>query len=173
MSETLRSLIQLSSNIEEMLLLSNGEITPEIENMLIVSEAQLPEKIDNYSLLMERMDTICDFYAAKAEFFAKLAAASAAISDKCEDNLKIVMMENSLEELFGNDVRFKLQKSNPSVIIEDEKKLDESYKSLVTTVKIDKKKISEDLKLGVPINGAHLEQGYHVKKYANTPGRRK
>lgn len=163
--KSLRELVSISTSIETALIENGGELTPEIEAALAVKDMQLPEKVDGYSLVMDRMASVADFYAQKAELFLRLSKAAESVIEKCKDNLKFAMTELKVDELQGHDFKFKLQNSAPAVIIEDESKISESYKVIKTT--IDKKKIGEDLKLGVPVEGARLERGQYVRQYAN------
>lgn len=164
--QSLRTLVQLSAQIEESLILSSGEITPEIETALAVKDIQLPEKIDNYSLVMDRMKSLSEFYSQKADVFLRLSKAANGIVDRCKDNLKFAMIEMNTNELLGNDYRFKLQNAQPSTVIEDENKIPDSYKIIETITKIDKKRVAEDLKIGVPVEGARLEQSQFIRTYA-------
>lgn len=169
---SLLALVKNAAQIEEMLVFASGEITPEIEAALSMTEVQLPEKIDNYSLLMDRMESISEFYKAKAEFYLRLAKSANNVIERCESNLKTAMEALNVDELSGNDVRYRLQKSNPSCVIEDENAIDGSYLITETVTKLDKKKMLEDLKLGIPVRGARLFQRFYLRRYANTPAKK-
>jgi hypothetical protein len=83
------------------------------------------------------------------------------------------MKELNVEELEGFDMKFKIRKSPPSCVIDDESKIDPAYKITETIAKVDKRKMLEDLKLGIPCDGAHMTQNVTVKVVANTPGKGK
>lgn len=168
-----RSLIALaheSANLEEMIIQSNGELTPEIEAALAITGELLPPKVDNYALMIERMGMLKDFYKAKADFYSKLAKSATGVADRLKANLRYAMDTLQTREIAGLDVKFKLVANNPSCIIYDEAKVPEAYKAYETIMTIDKKRIIEDLKLGVPVTGAHLEIGTSIRQYANSPG---
>lgn len=171
-----KSLVELAKNsatLEEMLIMSGGEMTAEIEDMLTVKDIQLPAKIDSYALVMDRMESISRFYEEKAEFYQRLSRAADNVIVRCKENLKFAMITLHEDEIVGFDVKFKLVKSNPSCIIEDELKIDPAYTTVKTVVTVDKKRITEDLKLGIPVAHAHLEQGVSLRKFANSPGKSK
>ncbi len=168
-NKSLISLVEEASQLERALIESNGEITPEIEALLQTTEIHLPEKVDNYAMLMDRMDTVAAFYKAKAEAYLRLAKSAGQVADRCSYNIKTAMQALNTQEILGVDVRFKLTNSNPACVIEDETLLDASYKILETVTKINKKQIAEDLKLGVPVPGARLEQGQSLRRYAVSP----
>ena len=167
MSKALQLIVNEVAQLEQMLIESGGEITPEIENMLAVKDVQLPEKIDGYYSIIERFELIQDFYKQKADAMSRLAKAASQVSDRCKDNLKLAMQELNVDELKGQDYRFKLSPSNPSVIIPDESLLDQSYTITKTVTSIDKKRILEDLKLAVKVMGARLEENFSLRKYLN------
>ncbi len=167
---SLREILEVASNIENMLVESQGEITSEIEAALAIKDINLPAKVDSYGFVMDRMASVADFYKQKAKFFERLAKAADSVVERCEDNLKASMQTLRVDEILGNDIRFKLQKSNPSVVINNEDLVDKIYKNEKITVSIDKKRIAEDLKIGVPVAGAHLEQGFSLRKSANRLG---
>ncbi|MBL0233213.1 MAG: siphovirus Gp157 family protein [Chitinophagaceae bacterium] len=73
------------------------------------------------------------------------------------------MKANEVEELCGSKFLFRLVNNPPSVSVIDEKLISDDYKTIVQTTKIDKKRISEDLKLGVAVNGCELVQGKRLK----------
>lgn len=175
MSETksLRDIVNFTNTLEQMLLESGGEITPEIEPYLQVKEVNLPEKIDNYSMMMDRMEHISDFYTQKAIEFTKFAKAAKNIIDRCKVNLEISMKELNVAELVGHDYKFILKNNPPSVQIDNEALIEDAYKEIIPEQKVIRKtKIAEDLKLGVPVAGAQLVVRQSIKKSLNTPGKK-
>jgi Siphovirus Gp157 len=170
-NKTLRELVSISSAIEDALIQSGGELTPELETALAVKDMQLPEKVDGYSLVIDRMSAVSEFYAEKAELFTRLSGAAKNVVSKCKDNIKFAMTEMNVTELAGYDYKFKLQNSPASVEMLDETKVPDAYKIIKTVTTVDKKKVLEDLKIGVPVEGAELKQGTHVRSYANNKAR--
>lgn len=171
-TKSLVSLAEESAKIEIALALSGGELTPEIEAMLADINVAVPAKVENYALLMERMDALAQHYASRAEMLVRMAKAAKNVIARCEDNLQLAMIRMDQSEISGIDIRFKLQNSPPKVVIDDESAIDPAYTVQEITTKIEKKRIGEDLKNGVPVRGARLEFNKHVRKYANTPGGR-
>lgn len=172
MSKSLITLAEESAKIETALIESGGLLTPELEAMLDVIDVQLPEKVENYSLLMDRMTALSEFYDGRAEMLTRMSKAALAVVDRCKTNLQVAMVTLDTDEIVGIDVRFKLQNSPPKVVIENEENLDQAYVVLETVTKIDKKRIAADLKLDLPVRGARLEVGKSLRQYANTPGRK-
>lgn len=172
-SKSLLSIVDTATSIERLLLESGGELTSEVEAALEITETALPEKIDSYSLILDRFGSIEKFYKEKAEFYSRLSKQFGAAQDRLKDNLKLAMTKLGTDELVGFDVRFKLQNSNPSVVIENDAAIDGKYKITETITKTDKKKLAEDLKAGFPVEGARLERGTSLRTYANGPAKKK
>lgn len=165
-SGSLRSLVTLSNDLLNQLLESNGQLTPELEEQLSKLEIALPAKVDSYAYLIDRFEAEAEFWKARAENNALVMKACLAAQKRLKDNLKFAMQEQKAGEIKGNEVRFKLQNSKPSLVI-DETIIDPAYTYQHVETRIDKKKIEEDLKIGVPVKGATLEPSFSLRVYAN------
>jgi hypothetical protein len=151
------------------LLENGGELTPEIEAMIATSDINLPSKIDSYAWLLDRMSLIGEYYKEQADKYAKFAKAARQVELRCKDNLHFAMAALNVDEVKGYENKFKIVNNPPSVVIEDEKLIDEKYKSTEIIVKVDKKSISSDLKDGLKVDGAHLEIGQSIRRFSNSP----
>ena len=171
-NKSLVEIVNQSRDIEQHLLENGGELTPEIEAMLALTDIQLPSKIDQYAYLLDRMSLIQDYYKQQAEKYAKFSKAAAQVQLRCKDNLHFAMAALNLREIEGFENKFKLVKSPPSVVIDDEHALDEKYKSTEIVIKVNKKMIADDLKSGVDVVGAHTEQGESIRRFANSPAKK-
>lgn len=83
-----------------------------------------------------------------------------------EENEKFVldfMSENGVDEICGLKFAFRTQNNPPSVLIKDEKIVPDEYKTIVQTLRVDKKRISDDLKLGVDVSGCELVSSKRLK----------
>jgi hypothetical protein len=169
----LKDLVIQSTQLEELLIESNGELTPDLEEMLVVKDVQIPAKVDAYADVMLRMEMLADYYKQKADVFLRMSTAASAVIDRCKDNLKGAMLQLNEPEIRGFDIRFKLVASNPSVVIQNESQIPLEYIKQEIVEKIDKKKIAENLKAGKAVSGAVLEQSFSLRKYANTPSKDK
>lgn len=170
-NKSLMSIVEQTADLETLLIESGGELTPEIEALLAVNEKELASKADGYAMVIERMEDIAQFYKRKAEALNKLAKAAEGVATGCKERIKFAMQTLNTNEIAGNDIRFKLQPTNPSCLIENEDEVDPLYKKAVTEIKIDKKKIAEDLKLGVPVKGAKLIENLSLRTYPVNPAR--
>lgn len=165
-NKSLVTLINETAKLEQMLIESGGEITEEIEKALAIKETNLPEKIDGYKFTIDKFSSHESFYAERAEFYSRTAKACANVQERLKNGIKEAMQALGVSELVGSDIRFTLQKSAPSVIVEDESLIPEEFKSTKVTISIDKKKLKDALSLS-DLPGASLKEGVTLKVYAN------
>lgn len=166
-SKSLSLIVSQVAELENQLIESGGVLTEDIEKALAIVDTHLPEKIDSYAAVIERFDLVEQFYKDKAAFYLGLAKSASSVTERCKDNLKFAMKELGVTELAGNEIKYTLSKNGPKAIVDDSSKIDQIYKVTETVVKIDNKRILEDLKVGVPVEGAHLEDVYRLTKSAN------
>lgn len=167
MSDTsLRTLVDQAALLERLLIDSNGEITEEIANLLHV-EVAIPDKVDGYSLVMKRMLSLSQFYRDRALRFESMASSMEDVHERCRDNLRGAMEKLGTTEILGNDVKFRLQKSPPSVNVLDETLIPGEYIVTETITKIDRKKINSDVKNGKSVPGIEIVQKTYAKEYMN------
>jgi len=165
----LRELTTLTADIENALIDSGGEITPDIEALLAVKEAALPDKVDRYHMVLDRLEDVSGFYKRKAEEFLKISKACDRSVDFLRQSLKTHMEALSISELEGFDYRFKLVNGAPKITVTDEALLPDKFKIVEMVTKPDKKKIMEAVKSGEMVPGIEVEPVSYVKKGLNTP----
>lgn len=122
--------------------------------------------MDAYQAVLERLEIEGEYWASKAEAYAKMAKGCKGARERLKDSLKYAMKELGTDELIGHDCKFKLSNSKPKLVV-DETDLDKSYYMQVTMTVVDKKRIEEDLKIGVPVKGAKLEEVKSIRSYLN------
>ncbi len=86
--------------------------------------------------------------------------------ERLRGNLKYVMTSMTTAELEGNNWRWQLSRGKPKLVV-DEAKLSPVYFKLVYSKVIDKERIEGDLALGLPVEGAHLEETATLRSYVN------
>jgi hypothetical protein len=159
--------LQQADRLEQMLIDSGGEITPEIESELAVNPKTIGELVDIRYLSLERMAASAEFFKAKADQFSKIAKSLDSSQDYLLANLKEYMLQNGKTELKGTDYQFKISNMAPKVAITDEATVPAAYKTQKVVESIDKKKIADDLKLGIPVDGCVLQEVYSLRKSIN------
>lgn len=166
MSESLRALIAQATNLSTALIESGGQLSPELEKALVEIDVKFPIKIDGYAVIMERMEMESDYWKQKAEFYSQIAKGCMAARERLKESLKFAMEQLGTDELKGIDVRFKLSRTKPRLVINED--LLESGYLVATTVSMpDKKRIEQDLKDGLMIDGAMLMENKSLRAYAN------
>lgn len=147
-----------AADIEMMLIESGGDMTPELQEKL----NSIKPNIDLSASMIERCGAHAEHFRKKARAFAEIAQGFEKSESYLKQIIKDDMQAHGVSELLGKDVRFKLSPSKPKLVI-DEETLDSAYQMHV--LQPDKKKIEEDLALGVPVQGARLEETKSLRTY--------
>lgn len=163
----LPELVRLSNELRLYLVESNGEISDEMAQGLAILETNLPTKCDSYKFVIDDMELETVKWKERADEFTRVSRGYKSFVERLKDNLKHAALAMGKTELFGNDYRWKLQNSKPSVVIENEELIPGKYKTVVQTFKIDKDQMLADLQAGIDIQGARLERSQHVRCYPN------
>lgn len=165
-SKSLIALVKEAQTLFQVLAENGGELTPELETMLANIDVKLPEKIDAYKVMLDRAEAEEAYWRKRADEMQSIARGLANLQASLKDRLKFVARETNQSELVGHEYKFKIANGKSKLVI-DEKKLDTAYMMQVVTQEIDKKRIEEDLRIGVPVAGASLEETKSIRAYLN------
>lgn len=171
MSKSLVAIVGEVNSLEAMLIESEGQIDEAIENALAVKEIELPEKVDQYFYTFERFKVLEAYYKERAQFFSLVQKQCANVQTRLKENMKEAMSSLGVDEIQGNDIRYKLSKSKPALQIENEELIPKQYKKEVVTIELNKKALAEDLTMG-EIPGAKLVDSFSLRPYPNTPSKK-
>lgn len=166
--ESLMALVHLSHQIQEMLVESMGELTPEVEMAIAKLHEKLPNKADNYKFFIDDLKAQAETWNERAAVLSRIAKAFINYTEALKYRLKMACIELDVEEIIGNDFRWKLINNAPSLIVEDEGLIPAKFKEIVQTTKIRSDLLKEALKNGEIVPGARLETGFHVRPYPAT-----
>jgi len=166
-------LVDLSCQIKRALAENFGELDEQTEKMLSTLETNLPQKADGYKFVVDDLENEAALWKSRANQFQNVAKAFEKYADNMKARILNACAQMEVTEIEGENYRWKLQKAKPSVIIEDETKIPSGHKEVVQTIKIRKDSILEDLKSGIPVSGAKLEESLYVRCYVNTKGKKK
>lgn len=169
---TLFELVHLSHQIQQALVESFGEVTPDMEKSIAKLHEKLPDKADGYKFFIDDLKAQAEVWNDRAATLSSIAKAFMNYTEKLKYSLKMACVELGVDELKGNQYRWKLVNNAPSVIVDDEAKIPSNFKEIVQTTKLRKDLLSEALKSGAAVPGAHLEQGTHVRPYPNTSSKK-
>lgn len=168
---SLRSIVVRSQDLIAKIAENGGEITPDIEMQLQEIDTKTPATIDAFSTMMERLEIEGAYWKKKAEEYSIVAKGLEKAQVRMKEFMKYAIEQLNTDELNGLEVRYKLSRSKPKLVI-NESYLDDSWKKTETTIAIsaDKAKIESALKEGQQIDGAMLVETKSLRKYINTRG---
>lgn len=166
MSNSLVDLSLLMSTITTKIIEAGGELTPELEAMFDDVGLQLEQKVDSYSFFMERLELEAEYWKVKADQLARFSRTHQNLKDRLNERIKASMVLMGVDEVKGQDVRFKLSKAAPRLLLE-ELILEDKYKIVKTETVPDKERIKADLIGGGEIKGARLVESFSLRKYLN------
>lgn len=149
--------IQLASNLE----ILEGEINEDIEQQML----ELSRSADDAGLFLDRSEYLIKYFKNFRDQISSKIKTLENASEFVESEIKKSV--ETLGELSGESFIFKLQKTKGKVVV-DESLLHETYLRTTITHAPDKTKIYEDLKAGIQVEGAKLEENYSLKKTINT-----
>lgn len=163
---SLSTLLDMASEIERHLIDNDGLITPELEALMTNLDISLPAKIDSYAYVIEQLEVQQEWYDTQIKELQRNKKARVLAGENIIARLKDLMLQNKLTDLVGDRKRFKLQASNPKMIVRDEKQIPATYLIEETRIYPDNEKIKTDLKSGIPVPGCELEQSWALMKRA-------
>lgn len=170
-NNTLPQLVAQSNELIQRIMDNGGELTPDLEIALAQIDTKMPVKIDQYIFTMQQMEMQSAWLRKQAEIFLGMAQGLEASRDFMKERVKHAAHELGAKELPGTLFKFVIANSKPSVEIVDESEIEQIYKKEVpATLKIDKKKIEEDLRLGLPVKGAILKENKSLRISPNKAG---
>jgi hypothetical protein len=167
-NESLPSLVSEALEITNAIIESGGEVTPELEARLNCNEVALAQKVDAYVMMSERLEQEEAYWKAKASEFSAIAKGFVQARERLKNNIKFAMNTLGTDEIHGGAYRYKLTKSAPKLVIQDEKQLPDEFMQTIVEKIPDKDKLLVALKDGFEIPGATLEDVQRLTPYKNT-----
>ncbi len=125
------------------------------------------DSVEAYNFLAESIESRAEFYEKEAAYYSGVAKKLSALTKKYKEFVKNVAVESGTDEIRGKSIRFKISKAKPSLVVDDLTKLSDYMKQKIEMV-LDKDRVKQDIELGVPVDGAHIEQSYSLRKYPIT-----
>ncbi len=165
MSE-LQYLLYKSNEITSQLIESGGELTPDMENSLATIDMKTPAAVDAASFLIQRMEHEEAYWKEMAEKYSLIAKGCKTTREKMKEAIKIGMLQLGLSDLEGRDVRFKISKAKPKLVVNADY-LDPNYLTTKTITEPNNEKIRSDLEQGLEVEGAMLLESHSLRSYVN------
>jgi hypothetical protein len=160
--KSLMALAELTASIIRDIIDNDGELTGELEQRLNSTESDLAVKVDSYKYVLEDLEFESEKWATRAAQAAKLSSSIAVYRQSMRERIMLAMKKLGKEELNGDEFKFVLTKTPPSVEVIDGELIPQAYKKTKVEIQIDKKKIAEDLKAGYEVTGAKLNVGVRL-----------
>ena len=158
----LPALLKIQCDIENAA--ANGDELMTLEHQVLSIDLNEPASVEAYNFIANNLESRAEFYKKEAEYYLDISKKLSGLSKKHNEFLKNVMADSGKTEVQGKSFRFTVSPSKGKLIIDDESKLGD-YGRTKTEIVIDKDRVKQDLELGVPVEGAHIEKGYTLRKY--------
>lgn len=145
------------------------ELEPEMQEALEDALNNLDEdieiKLENYAKIIKNFESDIAGLKAEEERLAKKRKAMENSIKHMKERMTIAMQQTGKLDIKGELFKFKVQANPPAVVMDVNYIEDVPEKYLIAQdPKIDKKKLAEDLKAGVDLEGvAHLEASASVR----------
>lgn len=160
------SIVMEMNAVTQQIIESGGELSPQLEEFFASVSKDLAQKTDSYAFVMDRLDAEEKFWAEKAEQFGRVAKSVGNARERMKQAIKTAMHVMETDEVKGNDFRFKLSRSTPKLVI-DQNLLPAHYFMIVNSRVVDKEMIARELEAGHEIAGAKMEEVKSLRKYVN------
>lgn len=132
-------------------------------NELVVHEDGSLRSVDDAYISIRHVENAIESLKKEEdERRARRKALEARVED-AKAFIKRYMLQEGLAELEGNVVKYSLAKSQPKLVIDDEKVIPEDYKLQTVITEIRKDAIKDQLKMGDQIPGCRLEDSFSLK----------
>lgn len=154
----LRDLILRIANFETAII--DGQ-QPEALVSIEELSLQATDKIDAYGFVLERLETLAASYKERADKMLQIAKNMESTRQNLKIQLQDAMEVLGVDEIQGNERRFKLQKSKPAVVLVEPELVPDKFWKTEIVKSLDKDAV---LKAG-QVPGCEVKQSFHVREY--------
>lgn len=158
---SLPSLYNLTSDFTQLMECDTDE---EITNALIeISAGEIEKKAENYCQFIASMEATADAFKAEEQ---RISSARRAIENKVKavkDRMKECLLSANIDKLSAGTFKISVAMTGGSVVIDDMEKIPARFKTVVSSVTVDKNELKAAIKSGELKEGAHLEAGTSLR----------
>lgn len=129
---TLNELLRDKLNIEDMLIESGGELTPEIIEQMDFNAKNIRDKIDSYHNIVVKMEYGTSEIDAEIKRLQALKSAKKNAVKSLKERLIYLMDEAELQSIDGNLCKAYIKNNAPSLVIDDVVSFTATYTDAVT-----------------------------------------
>lgn len=166
--QTLAVILKEANALEELLLESEGELSPILSEWMVINEQNMATKVDNYKHFFDKLELSCEYFKKKENEIRDARKAYENFILRLKENLKFTMESMTVSELKGHDYRFKLSRAKAKVVITNEGAIPSDYVREKITYEVNKDAIKKAIDEGIVVPGASLEESVSLRSYVNT-----
>ena len=148
--------------LSEMLIESEGELTPELEQALEINGNNLKNKAVNYGYVIKQMEGNVDLIDAEIKRLQAMKKARVNAAEQLKETIKAAMLMYDLNTIEIPTLKLSFRKSE-SVEVINEAQLTEQFTTTKTTVTPNKVAIKEAIKNGEVVDGAVLVTNFNLQ----------
>lgn len=172
MDRSLFKLTQDFSALDSLLAENGGEVSETLQEWMSINEENMKEKTDNYYLYMEHLQARVDYFKSMAKKFQEAAKLFENHKERLKENLHAAMGTLSVNELVGNDFKFKKVIGAPKLVIDDENSIPLPLMQETIVREPKKEEIKAILKSGESVPGAYLMDTVQLRSYVATENKK-
>jgi hypothetical protein len=143
-------------------LLETEELTPELEGMLIINQQELSQKSIDYVKVIRNKEADSDAIENEIKRLKAMKDANDRVADRMKLAVRDAMLASGIDKIESSLFKLSLRRSE-SVEVVNIDQLPESLVTVKKTVSADKVKIKEQIKNGVPVEGAVLVENFSLQ----------
>ena len=143
-------------------LLETEELTPELEGMLVINQQELTQKSIDYVKVIRNKEADSNAIEAEIKRLKAMKDANDRVIDRMKLAVKDAMMASGIDKIESSLFKLSLRRSEAVEVISIDQ-LPESLTVVKKTVSADKLKIKEQIKNGIPVEGAVLVENFNLQ----------
>ncbi|MCA2654521.1 siphovirus Gp157 family protein [Microcystis sp. M061S2] len=140
----------------------SAELPVAVEDSLAIKD-----KVDAYGFVLNRLEAIESEYKARADKLSQIAKRLSAAQEQMKQNLKDAMEILGVDEIQGDERRFKLQSAKASVKLVEPGLVPDKFWKTEIVKSLDKEMVSKSPE---PVPGTEIVKTKYVREYAVKPG---
>ncbi len=153
---TLRNLLVESAQLEEQLISTCGELTPELEESLALRDIHITSKVANYMLLLDRIEMEADHLYSRGQKFLMASKSLTGLRERLLSRVRQQMIEHGLTELDGLDEKFKLAANKGKLMVSETAEIPKSFFVETISSELDKTKLKDAVQRGEIFSGVSI-----------------
>lgn len=155
------------NDVLDIVIQSEGEVTPDVEKSLSLKENNLALAVDRRFTAIEMARHHVEFFKEQKKRYESAIKSLTNFVDWVKGDVKLAMLEMNQKELVGEEMRFTLSSTKPTVDVFSQDLLPSEYLREKLILEPDKEKIRAALELGIEVPGARLKENFSLRSSLN------